>query len=118
MKLIIQEEESEPLIKFLNQPITSSLISRLEVLRNVYRLDANLSDFAISVLGRIVFLPISASTIRIAESVARLTPLKSLDALHVASALSIAQKIEGIISYDRQLSLNAEQLGLKVFSPA
>ncbi len=118
MKLVLAEKESKALRSFLHDPITSSLLSRVEVVRNVHRINPSADEVAQGVLKTVNFFPLSTTVIRIAESVSKLTTLKTLDAIQVATALSVAGDIEGIISYDRQLSLNAEQLGLKVFAPA
>jgi hypothetical protein len=51
---------------------------------------------------------------------ARLEPavLRSLDAIHLASALTLAEQLECFVGYDERLCEAAERAGLAVASPA
>ncbi len=118
MKLILAEKESPALRSFLKDPVTTSILSRIEVVRNIHRINPLADGIAQTYLRTINLFPISSTIISLAESITKITTLKTPDAIQVASALSVASDIEGIISYDRQLSINAEQLGLRVFAPA
>ena len=42
--------------------------------------------------------------------------LRSLDAIHLASALALAEDLEGIVTYDARLAEGAEALGLVVIA--
>jgi predicted nucleic acid-binding protein len=44
--------------------------------------------------------------------------MRSLDALHLASALALAEDLEGIVTYDTRLADAALTLGLQVHAPA
>ena len=44
--------------------------------------------------------------------------LRSLDAIHVATALSAGDSIAGIVTYDDRLAKAASAAGLEVFRPA
>ena len=70
-----------------------------------------------TVLSRSDFMPISDAVV---ESACRLDPpvLRSLDAIHLASALQLGDELEGIVTYDRRLAEAARQLGIPVFSPS
>ena len=52
-------------------------------------------------------------------SAGRLQPrgLRSLDALHVASALEIGPYLEGMVVYDQRLSTVATELSIAVVAP-
>ena len=43
--------------------------------------------------------------------------LRSLDAIHLASALTLAPDIESVVTYDRRLGEAAEASGLRVVEP-
>ena len=43
--------------------------------------------------------------------------LRTLDAIHVASALLISGSIDGMITYDKQMAKNAKKMGINVLSP-
>ena len=44
--------------------------------------------------------------------------LRSLDALHLASALSLADELEGIVTYDERLDVAAGLHGVAVVAPS
>jgi uncharacterized protein len=43
--------------------------------------------------------------------------LRSLDAAHLATALSVGDELEGIVTYDERLATAARALGLGVLHP-
>ncbi len=53
------------------------------------------------------------------ETAAALDPpsLRSLDAIHLASALSVGADLAGIVTYDARMAAGARSLGLRVESP-
>ena len=52
-----------------------------------------------------------------AGEIAPETPVRTLDALHLASALSIANDLTAFIAYDRRLATAAEAAGLPTIQP-
>lgn len=117
---MLQEAESQQLRDFVS-PLTRwtfSVLTRIEATRTLRRRTAP-ADFAqrlATVLADGDFLPISDP---IVESACRLDPpvLRSLDAIHLASALLLGDELEGIVTYDRRLANAARELGVPVFSP-
>lgn len=87
------------------------------MVRIVQRTNPESLAFAKVELSKLILVPISEAVIRIAESFAGMATLRSLDAIHVASALLIDNSIEGLITYDTQMARNARELGLIVHSP-
>jgi hypothetical protein len=69
------------------------------------------------VLDTLTLMSVTAS---LCDDAARLVPaeLRSLDALHLASALSLHDDLEGMVSYDERLSNAARACGVAVASPA
>ncbi len=53
------------------------------------------------------------------DAAAALDPpsLRSLDAVHLASALSVGADLAGIVTYDARMAAGARSLGLRVESP-
>jgi predicted nucleic acid-binding protein len=43
--------------------------------------------------------------------------LRSLDALHLATALEVGDELDGLVTYDARMSVAAEALGLAVLAP-
>lgn len=117
LKLIIEEKESNKLEKFIKTKSCTSKISRIEVMRVINRTIPEASESAQQILARFDYVNITDLVIRTAESFLGLPTLRSLDSIHVASALSISNEIEGIISYDKKMITNAKSLGLLVYSP-
>jgi len=118
LKLIFQEDESNALVRTITDQCVTSSISRIEVIRIVQRTNPGSLGFAREELSKLILVPISEAVIRIAESFAGLTTLRSLDAIHVASALLVQNSIGGLITYDMTMARNARELGLVVQSPA
>jgi uncharacterized protein len=60
------------------------------------------------------FMPIDERIVALAS---RVEPplLRSLDAIHLASALTLGSELEALVTYDRRLAEAAGQLGIPVF---
>ena len=93
------------------------MISRVEVNRSVNRININLLNVASDVLNQFRFSEVSVTILRIAEHFGPQKTLKSLDAIHMATVITLGENIEGMITYDKQLAKNAYNLGIKVLSP-
>lgn len=119
IKLVIREAESAALIEFLRHRLqrTSSAVARVEVLRSLCRAGARKAerDHAVEILRRLALIRIDDA---ILEAAAELEPfgLRALDALHLASALSLQPELEGLVTYDRRLGAAARPL-VAVWSP-
>jgi predicted nucleic acid-binding protein len=57
---------------------------------------------------------------RVADRAVAVAPtlLRSLDAIHVASALELGPTLDAFVTYDDRLALAARQMGLPVVRPA
>jgi len=118
LKLIFKESESSALIHVLSESPTSSSLARLEVMRVVQRTNSSELPTARNILAKFLFIPINESVIRIAENFTDATPLRSLDAIHIASALLVQSSIQGLITYDTTMATAAKDFGLNVISPS
>ena len=120
VKLLFDEPESTALTDWLTQkteiPKVSSDLSTVELLRTCQRIDGSLVDDARRLLGGVDLVPIDHV---IVERAAILVPrdLRSLDAIHLASALSLIEDLTDFVAYDDRLCSAAEQVGLPVVSP-
>jgi uncharacterized protein len=120
LKLVIAEPETRALIEFLrNQPErTSSTIARVEVTRAARRAGGlEAVARARRVLAAVVSLHLTDA---IVETAAQLTSDvgRSLDAIQLASALSLMPNLAGVVVYDRRLADAARRAGLQVWAPA
>jgi predicted nucleic acid-binding protein len=117
LKLIVEEKETVKLERFLSGNNCTSKISRIEVMRVINRAIPEAAESAQRTLSKFDYVNVSESVIRIAESFLGLPSLRSLDTIHVASALSVSNEIDGIISFDKKMISNAQSLGLTVHTP-
>jgi predicted nucleic acid-binding protein len=119
VKLVLREPESEALSHFLlsHPDRVSSALARVEVVRVVRRIARSAADIerASSVLERVALARLDDAVL---ASAARLEPaaLRSRDAIHLATALSLAP-LDAFVVYDVRLSDHARSLGLDVVSP-
>ena len=117
LKLIKPEKESAALIKKLPRALIASRVSRVEVTRTIIRYEPDLLDATYDILADIQMVPVEDSIITIAENLPQFIELRSLDSLHIASALAIKNVLKGIITYDKEMAIAAEALGFEVSSP-
>ena len=117
LKTIFDEQERPDLLRFLNSQSTSSRLSKIEVRRTVARLVPTKTAEVNLELDKINFLPISNPILMAAENFSPEITLRTLDAIHIATVMSLEGSIEGLITYDRQMIANAKLLGIKVISP-
>lgn len=118
VKLVVAEKESAALRRFLRSrpDRISSALARVEVLRAVRLQGAPIVERAKRVLERIRLLKLDDALL---DAAAALSPglLRSLDALHLASAEALGGDLECVVTYDRRMSGAANLLGLPVRSP-
>lgn len=120
VKLLFEEPESPALTEWLTLrtaiPKVSSDLSTIELLRTCQRIDESLVDDARRLLNGVDLVPIDHA---IVEQAAILTPLelRSLDAIHLASAVSLIEDLTEFVAYDLRLCSAAAQAGLPVVSP-
>ena len=95
----------------------ASRLSRLEVLRNVHRIDPKKVSTAREKLDGIFYVEINTPVLKNAEEIALAMEIKSLDAIQAGSALFLKDSIAGVISYDKNLNRALKLLGIKVYAP-
>jgi predicted nucleic acid-binding protein len=118
VKLVVREPETASLRSFLQaHPFrVSSRIAEVEVLRAVARARPAAVPVARGVLRRVGLLELDASILR-AASLLEPADLRSLDAIHVASALSLADDLDVLVAYDARLASSAAGAGIAVIAP-
>ena len=119
VKLLVPEAETEAMLAWARAHagnIVSSDLTRTELLRAVRRDAPGRADRAASLLDRahIVDLPTS-----VFARAALLDPaiLRTLDALHLATAMEFGADLEGMVTYDDRLASAATVHGITVISP-
>ena len=117
MKLILDEAESRALRTFLEaqrEPVVASVVASIEVRRAAKR--ARREREAGDRLDGIVWISLAPEIVDLA---ARLDPpeLRSLDAVHLATALHLRAQLGAFVAYDRRLLGAARAVGLETVSP-
>jgi predicted nucleic acid-binding protein len=118
VKLAIAEEESEALHNALGgwPRRVSSRLALVEVLRTVRRRDIAREPLALAALARLSLVEIGD---RILLAAAQIEPVevRSLDAIHLATALRVGSRLAAFVSYDARQLEAAAALGLPTASP-
>jgi predicted nucleic acid-binding protein len=121
VKLAVTELETAALSAWLaenpNLIRVSSSIIRVEVPRAVWRANPGALPQTYSLVRRIREIWMSPGVLTRAVS-ARPAGLSSLDAVHLASAMTIKRDLTAFVSYDPRLLDAAKEAGLPVASPA
>jgi uncharacterized protein len=118
VKLIVEEPESAALHRELARwsGWTSCALLAVEAVRACRRLGEAIAEAAESSLSDIALVPIDDAVLAMAR---HLDPgeLRSLHAIHLATALSIGADLGALFSYDDRLTAAANSAGLRVLTP-
>jgi predicted nucleic acid-binding protein len=118
VKLVVAEPESPALLRHLGtRPVRlSSSLARVEVVRAVRGVGPAAVRRARAVLARIDLVQLDDALLDAAADLERDT-LRSLDAIHVATALALGEDLAEIVTYDHRMAGAAAALGLAVSAP-
>ncbi len=120
MKLIRGEEETAALGRRLDlrpeQPVVSSDLGRVEVLRAARRIGGPVLAEARAVVGDLDLVPVDRAVQDVARDIGA-PGLGTLAALHVAAALLLGEAMTAFVAYDHRLADAARAAGLAVATP-
>jgi predicted nucleic acid-binding protein len=118
VKLVVAEPGSVALRSYVDEGgnRTTSIVSVVEASRAVERVDPALVPRVDEALAMVNVIDLDGEVARLA---ARIRPprLRSLDAIHMASAALLGSSLLVFITYDRRLAEAAREAGLPVASP-
>ncbi|AEG44811.1 type II toxin-antitoxin system VapC family toxin [Isoptericola variabilis] len=119
VKLVVREPESAALKKWVDandDRLVSSDLARTELLRAVRRAAPEHAVTARAVLDAVDLLALTTADF---EAAAHLDPdiVRSLDALHLATALRLGDELESMVTYDVRLADAARYHGVAVTAP-
>jgi len=119
VKLVIGERESDALRRYLASAgqLTTSILAIVEVARAVERVAPGSAAVAVAVFESVAVVGLDARIAARAGSVGS-AGLRTLDAIHLATALQLGVELEAFISYDERLSGAARDMGLTVIAPS
>jgi predicted nucleic acid-binding protein len=122
VKLVQRESESNALRRFLrrhteDRRVTSAL-TRVEVVRAVAGGGSVAVGHARRQLGRLDQIALHPVVLDAAAALAPGSLLRSLDAIHLASAQMLGTDLRCVVTYDGRMTSAAITLGLAVDAPA
>lgn len=118
VKLVDREAESAALRHYLRRrTLVSSALARTEVLRAAATRGGDVVARGRRVLTRVHLLRIND---RVLSAAATLRPieLRTLDAIHLATAQQLGEDLGRLCSYDERMREAAEELGIAVVAPS
>ena len=122
VKLVQREPESAPLRRFLRKHNSServtSALARVEVIRAVLPGGTAAVAHARRQLTRMYQVALDQDLLDQAASLAPGVRLRSLDAVHLASAQMLAPDLLAVVTYDQRMEGAAGALGLPVAAPS
>jgi len=119
VKLVVAEPQSSALRRYLRRkrPLISSALARTEVLRAVLGEGERGNARARVVLARLDLVRVND---RVLDAAGELLPaeLRSLDAIHLATARQLGSDLGHVVTYDERMLHAARRLGLATATPA
>ncbi|HEU0249722.1 MAG TPA: type II toxin-antitoxin system VapC family toxin [Solirubrobacteraceae bacterium] len=121
VKLVLREPETDALVAALasDAKLVASEIAEVETLRALQRRSGGSAVAGIgrSRLENVRLLPLSPQA---RQKACELQPaeLRSLDAIHLATALQLGDLLAGFYTYDTRLGEAATHAGLRVLAPS
>lgn len=123
VKLVVAEPESDALRGYLRRfpeeamvGLVSSRLAQSELLRAAARRSPETVEKSRSVLRGVHLVGVTESVCQQAD-VLQPAPLRTLDAIHLATALSEKRVLRHVITYDDRLAEGCRQAGLQVVRP-
>lgn len=118
VKLAVREAESNELLRYLRRrrPLVSSALARTEVLRALLPSGETAVRRGRDALSRLDLVRIND---RILGAAGVLLPVdvRSLDAIHLATAQQLGGDLGPFVTYDERMAAAASGLGFRVTSP-
>lgn len=119
VKLAVREPESEALRKHLRRrrPWMSSSLARTEVLRALLPGGERATAAGRAVLARCDLVRVNDRLLNLAGAM-QPAELRSLDAIHLATAQRLGEDVGEVVVYDERLAAAARDMGYRVSSPS
>jgi len=118
VKLVVEDRESGALRDLLERDADqlASAVVEVEVVRAVRRAVPELVPQAQRVVSQLAVVEVS-EPIRARAALLDPVTLRSLDALHLATALEVGDELDGLVTYDARMAATAKTFGLAVLAP-
>lgn len=120
LKLLYEEPESGALAGWISARegplMVSSVLAKVEVIGACRRVNADALPEARALLAEVNLIPLTGDVVDRAAEVGD-NVLRSLDDIHLASAMSIRSDLSAFVAYDRRLADAAASAGLELVRP-
>jgi predicted nucleic acid-binding protein len=118
VKTVIAEPESRALMRWLTdkEQLAACELIRVETVRAVRVSDPGAVPRARRALSMLTMIRLEDSVYEVAAGLNPVT-LRSLDAVHLAAALSLGHDLGGMVTYDLRMAEAAVALGVRVEAP-
>lgn len=118
VKLAVEEPESGALRRYLRRkrPLVSSALARTEVLRALLLEGDEGAARGRAVLASLDLLRVNDRVLNAAGTILP-DDLRSLDAIHLATAQGLGSDLSRVVTYDKRMSEAARRVGLQTASP-
>jgi predicted nucleic acid-binding protein len=124
VKLVIREAESDVLEEQLGRwsDLATSVVTSIELTRAVARARSGSTAVVadqytiLGVLASLAEVPLD-DDVRAAASSLSPVELRTLDAIHLASALALGDDLAGVLTYDNRMQRAAVASGISVLAP-
>jgi len=119
VKLAVHEPQSDALRRHLRRrrPLISSALARTEVLRSLLPGGEPALAAGRRVLASVNLVRVNDRVLNLAGTLLPFE-LRSLDAIHLATANRLGVDLSEIVTYDERMATAARTMGLRVSSPA
>ena len=119
VKLVVPEPETKALRELLwSWPErVSSVVARIEVERVARRISGGAVRRARTVMSRLALVELDNDVVQVASALEPPT-LRALDAIHLATAVSLGEDLGALCAYDFRLGAAATSMAIEVHAPA
>lgn len=116
--IIFGETDAKAMKTFIGSTFYTSQITRVEVIRAVFRIAPEREKVARELLETLTIVPMRPAILTQAERLPEKINIRGMDAIHLATANTLDfLRINGVITYDKQMAKGARELGFEVFAP-
>ncbi|NKE57974.1 type II toxin-antitoxin system VapC family toxin [Lentzea sp. PSKA42] len=117
VKLVRAEAETDDLVAWLGEraDLVTSSLARVELMRALREEGEAEKRQAATILVDIDQVPMTFDLLDAAGALPQ--PVRSLDAIHLASAIRLRDVLEAFVAYDKRLLAAADEVGLLTVAP-
>lgn len=118
VKLVVREPESRALRRYLSRrrPLVSSALARTEVLRALLHSGELAVGRGREALARLDLIRVNDRILGAAGTLLP-TEIRSLDAIHLATAQQLGKELGQLVTYDERMATAARNIGLRIADP-